>query len=576
MTRKIVTYIVVLLIGLFFGYLFFGSSHTSESSQKQITTENIGSWTCSMHPKVQNDSEGKCSLCAMDLVYVSKQNTSLSQSQFEMSEDAIAIANIETITLGSNMGEDAMIKLSGKIVTNEQTDGIQSSLFNGRIEQFYANYIGKKVYKGQKIGIIYSPELYSAQEELLSSLKYRKTHKNLFTEARNADGLWKVSDAEIDSMLANKKPVFNFSLYADVSGTITEIFVKEGEFYKEGQTLFKTSDLRKVWAIYDCYENQLNGLKKGDDVQVLVKGLDQNIIKSKVDFIEPIIDEVKRTVALRVVIDNKDGLIKPGMLTTAMLNIDTSNNTMVKVPKSAVLWTGKRSLVYMKPFKNKPIFEMTEIELGQDIGDYYEVIDGVSNGDVIVAQGAFTVDATAELSGKKSMMSMSTVPTHETKAGKNVMKQELGGNTSKIMISTSSEENFTEILAHYISLKNALIKSDFETTKKNAKAFEKKIKKLLELNKNQAKELQVINQNLNNIVDAKTIEGQRKAFKPLSEKMISITSEIKHLDTKVFVQHCDCADDFTGGSWLSFDDKVLNPYFGDAMLTCGRVKQVFN
>ncbi len=573
MKQKIVSYIIILLIGLFLGYLFFGSDSDSISNQKEDKTANTGSWTCSMHPKVQNESEGKCPLCAMDLVYVSNQNADLSESQFEMSEDAITLASIETFTIGSGINENSSTTLSGKIITNTKTDGIQTSIFNGRIEKLYTNYVGKKVYKGQKIGIIYSPELIPAQDEFLNSVKYRKTHERLFIAARNSDGLWKVPDVLIDSIISTGKTIDTFPIYADVSGTITDVIAREGDFYKEGDAIFKTSDLRKVWAVFDCYENQLNGLKKGDDIEVLVRGASQKLIKAKIDFIEPIMDELSRTVNIRVVLDNKEGTLKPGMFVTAQLGSRVSSSNIVNIPKSAVLWTGTRSVVYLKPFKDKSIFEMTEVKLGKRIGDYYEVLDGVSEGDMIVTNGAFTVDATAELGGKKSMMSMSE---NEPMMNHHNDEKDLKGKTVKFHLSAHSEDSFKTLLKYYIDLKDALIKSDFSETGNKAKVFEDEIKKLLKSTTNDGKEFHVIQKNLNNISNAKTLKSQRKAFKPLSDYLISIFSQIKNLESKVFVQHCDCVDDFTGGSWLSLDSKVLNPYFGDTMLNCGRVEHTFN
>lgn len=572
MKQKIVSYIIILLIGLFLGYLFFGSNNNSTSNQKSDSTESTGSWTCSMHPKVQSEGEGKCPLCAMDLVYVSNQNTTLSQSQFKMSEEAIALANIETFTIGSNVDENSSTTLSGKIITNTKTDGIQTSIFTGRIEKLYTNYVGKKVYKGQKIGVIYSPELIPAQDEFLNSVKYRKTHERLFIAARNSDGLWKVPDALIDSIISTGKTIETFPIYADVSGTITEVIAREGDFYKEGDAIFKTSDLRKVWAVFDCYESQLNDLKVGDDIQVSVKGLSQNLIKAKIDFIEPIMDELSRTVNIRVVLDNKNGTLKPGMFVTAQLDTKKSNNQLINIPKSAVLWTGTRSVVYVKPYKNQPIFEMTEVTLGNRIGDYYEVLDGVSNGDIVVANGAFTVDATAELGGKKSMMSMSK---NEPMMIRHNDEKDLKEKVTTFNLSAQSEGDFRALLKYYIDLKDALIKSDFAGSSKATKVFDDEVKKLLSLAKNDDKALHTIKRNLNKISNAKTLENQRKAFKPLSDYLISIFSQIKTLDSKVFVQHCDCVDDFTGGSWLSLDSKVLNPYFGDAMLNCGRVEKVY-
>jgi Cu(I)/Ag(I) efflux system membrane fusion protein len=409
MLRKIGVYGFFLVFGLILGYLIFNTSERNTKDENQVTTYPEGRWTCSMHPKVNGEHDGACPLCAMDLVYVAtaeKKDMILSESQFEMTEDALALANVETFVVDSNVVDREVIKLSGKISTNQKTDAVQTSIFNGRIEKLYTNFVGKKVYKGQEIGLIYSPELYLAQDKLLGSISYRETHKSLYDAARNTSGLWKMTDAQIDTMLTQGKPMVNFPIYTDVSGTITEILAKEGSFYKEGEPLFRTSDLREVWAVFDVYENQLDFLEKGSKLRITVRDGAKSVIRAKIDFIEPIMDENKRTVSVRAVLSNRKGNLKPGMFADATVvdNI-TSKSSRIKIPRSTVLWTGKRSLVYLQPYKNKPIFEMVEVQLGRRLGDYYEVIEGLSYGDEIVVEGAFTVDAAAELKGKPSMMS---------------------------------------------------------------------------------------------------------------------------------------------------------------------------
>ena len=394
------------MLGLLLGYLFFSTSEESVISGKEpISDMKQGKWTCAMHPKVEREEKGSCPLCSMDLVYVDTSNLVLEESQFEMTNEAMALAGVQTTIIAAESYKNQTVRLSGKIVSNQKTDAVQTSLFNGRVEKLLANFVGKKVYKGQKIGLIYAPDLYLAQDKLLGSISYKETHKSLFDAARNTAGLWKMTDAQIDTMLAQGKPIVNFPIYADVTGTVTEVLAKEGEFYNQGQPLFRTSDLRNVWVVFDVYEDQLSAIKEGQEIEVFVTNLNQNPIRSKVSFVEPILDEFTRTVAIRATLNNKEGTLKPGMFAEAILTRKMDANGMVVIPRSAVLWTGKRSLVYKKTIVDRNIFEMTEIELGQRFGDSYEVLRGLKIGDVIVSEGTFTVDAAAELNGKKSMMS---------------------------------------------------------------------------------------------------------------------------------------------------------------------------
>lgn len=406
MLKKIGIYSIVLMLGLLLGYLFFSTSEEPIISKKEtISDMKQGKWTCAMHPKVKREEKGSCPLCSMDLVYMDTSDLVLKESQFEMTNEAIALAGVQTTTIVTESHKNQTVRLSGKIVSNQKTDAVQTSLFNGRVEKLFANFVGKKVYKGQKIGLIYAPDLYLAQDKLLGSISYKETHKSLFDAARNTAGLWKMTDAQIDTMLAQGKPIVNFPIYADVTGTVTEVLAKEGEFYNQGQPLFRTSDLRNVWVVFDVYEDQLPAIKEGQEIEVFVTNLNRKPIRSKVSFVEPVIDELTRTVAVRATLDNKVGTLKPGMFAEASLTRKIDADSTIVIPRSAVLWTGKRSLVYKKPIADRNIFEMSEIELGQRFGEFYEVIKGLKVGEVIVTEGAFTIDAAAELNGKKSMIS---------------------------------------------------------------------------------------------------------------------------------------------------------------------------
>lgn len=410
MLKKIGIYCVILLSGILLGYIFFMPDTTTLPGPSSESMETVVKWTCSMHPEIDGKENGTCPLCNMDLVYMDTQSSNeISVSQFKMTKEAVALANIETSIVSLANIENSTILVSGKIKTNSETDRLQTTLLDGRIDNFYINSIGKRVRKGQQIGVMYSPELYLAQDKLLSSVSYKEKNMKLYLAARNTLGLWKMTDEQIDELIRSKTPLNNFPLYSDVSGTVTEVFALQGQYFKQGDVLFKTSDLRTVWAEFDVYESQLNSLQIGQEVLITSATFNSNGIKAAVNFIEPVINELKRTATVRVVIPNKKNLLKPGMIVSGEISQFKTDNTMISVPKSAVLWTGKRSLVYKQVSESEPVFEPTEVLLGKRLSDHYEVLNGLSVGDIIVSEGAFTVDAAAQLNGSKSMMSSNSV-----------------------------------------------------------------------------------------------------------------------------------------------------------------------
>ncbi len=565
--KKYGGYAVVLLIGLLLGYFLFNSGTEERYHDHTQETLAVTSYTCSMHPQVSKDKYGKCPMCGMDLVAknIMSDGTTLGVNQFYMSENALALANVETTVVGFNDNKDnngTTMVLSGKITSNDRTNAVQTTLFDGRIDKLDVNFVGEYVKKGDKIGLIYSPEMYLAQDKLLTSASYKDTHQKLYAAARNTLGLWKMTDAQIDEVLKTGKPMMNFPLYADVSGTVTNIMAAEGNYYKQGDPLYKVSNLYTVWAVFDAYENQLPFLKVGQDIIINSSAFKGEPIKAKISFIEPVMDEDKRTVSVRVTLNNKDRKFKPGMFVqgSAIVNYESQQLT---VPKSAVLWTGERSVVYVKSNADAPTFEMTQVSLGESVGDSYFILDGLSPGAEVVTNGTFTVDAAAQLQGKKSMMN--------SKEEGNVSSLNLEG--TKVLLEIKESPHISKLVHAYFDLKDQLVKSD--SKKSSAEAL--KLQAILgridfnHLDESLKADLENFKEYNNAIAVAKGLEEQRVQFKNLSQQMIIIVDKIGGLSKPIYLQHCPMADNNSGANWLSFDSDIKNPYFGDKMLTCGTV-----
>src|SRR5690606_4939174 len=356
--------------------------------------------------------------CGMDLIPAENDADGLTASQFALTENALALADIQTTKVGEGLAEGVIVELRGKTVENEEANTVQVSYVSGRIEHLHVTFTGEQVSKGQLLATVYSPELYAAQQELITAANLKASQPELYKAVRNKLKLWKFSETQINEIEETGKVRENIPVYATGSGTVTEILVAQGDYIKQGQALFKIANLNTVWANFDVYENQIEQFKIGQEVKVSTNAYPDKEFKGTVDFINPVLNTKTRTVDLRVVLNNKDAIFKPGMFVTAKIegNI-TNSNEVLTIPASAVLWTGERSVVYVKPNHDRPVFEIRNITLGNKTGDAYQVLQGLDRGEEIVTNGTFTVDAAAQLQGKKSMMN--TVASNEAQYSSN-------------------------------------------------------------------------------------------------------------------------------------------------------------
>lgn len=599
--KKNSIYIVVAVIaGLLAGYLIFGVSSSDESAKKDKSEMSEGHnqageiaaqmWTCSMHPQIMKPEPGDCPICGMDLIPAETGAVGLGANEIKMTDNALALANIRTSTVGMGTSDGSSLKLSGKIRENEEANATQATYFAGRIERLNVNYTGESVAKGKLLATIYSPELVSAQQELLTAASMKASQPALYNAVRNKLKLWKLSDNQIDKIEEVGKVQENFPVYATVSGTITDIMVEEGDYVKQGQPLYKIANLNTVWAVFDAYENQIASLKEGQEVKLTTNAYPNKEFNAKVSFVDPLLNSSTRTVMVRAILNNKDNLLKPGMFVEGTIKVaQIQMENAVVVPASAVMWTGERSVVYVKTNPNEPVFEMREVALGNTNGDTYTIISGLENGDQIVTNGTFTVDAAAQLQGKKSMMNSEggkTMTGHEghlgMQEGDKMEPSTSSADHSKmkkrIEVSNKFQGQLKQVFEVYIGVKDALVNDDGAAAQKEAEQMEESLAKVdMKLLKDREahnhwmtiqKELKASSDAMASTSD---IKEQRDHFKHLSAHMISGV-QLFGVNQKVYSNYCPMADSNKGAYWLSLEKEIRNPYYGEAMMTCGEVK----
>ena len=587
--KKYIIYFGILAVGLLSGWLLFsGSSNIEETHNHESISKTNQMWTCSMHPQIMQPEPGGCPICGMDLIPAETSSEGLLADQFILTKNAMALANIQTSIVGEGLTGNNAIKLSGKIVENEEANAIQVSYFSGRLERLNVSFTGETVRKGQLLATIYSPELYAAQQELLTTSALKESQPALYKAVRNKLKLWKLSDSQINQIETSGKVKENLPIYATVSGTVSDKLVQQGDYIKQGQALLKIANLSTVWANFDAYEHQIDLFKKGQAISIRSNATPNKVYQAKVDFIDPVLDTKTRTVKLRAVLNNSKQAVKPGMFVEGSIEgMTSSKEALLTIPATAVLWTGERSVVYIKTNPDQAVFEMREITIGNKLGDNYQVLEGLNRGDEIVTNGTFTVDATAQLQGKKSMMNREggkVMTGNEGHLGTdNTTSQTKEDHTEmneRLKVSTDFQKQLQIVFKDYIQLKDALVKDDSKNVRGESKRL---IDNLTKIDMKLLTESKAHNHWMSlekeieasaiSISSASDIKEQRHHFKQLSSHLTNAI-QLYGINETVYHQFCPMADANKGAYWLSKEKQVLNPYFGAAMLKCGEVKQV--
>lgn len=567
--KKYISYIALLGLGLILGWFLFGNSSNEETNTAEVKAEEI--WTCSMHPQIRLPEPGDCPICGMDLIPL-ETNSNSNPLVFEMTEDAIKIANIQTTLVGSGSVNSEGLKLSGKIKADETNSASIVSHISGRIEKLFISYTGEEVRKGQKIASIYSPKLITAQKELLEAYKVKEVNPKLYEATANKLKFWKITEEQIESIVSAKKVIESFNIYAQFSGVVLNKKVSVGDYLNEGEVLFDIQNLNQLWAVFDVYETELGNIKKGSVISFTTPAVPNKIFSSKIIFVDPVINSITRTATVRATINNYNGSLKPEMFLEGTINTKNSSNESILVPKSAVLWTGERSVVYVKlPNLRTPSFEFREVTLGESSGSNYAILEGLNIGDELVTNGAFVIDASAQLNNQSSMMNRNLLTNNSTG---------LPDFTSETP--TEFKTQLTKVLESYLTIKNALVRSNLKETSEKASLLIRSIKKVdMQLLKGEShmywmSQLEPITQSANGILEAKNIENQREYFNTLSNSLISATKAFGVEEGTYFVQFCPMAGNDKGAYWLSQESAIKNPYFGDEMLTCGSIEDTID
>lgn len=296
-------------------------------------------------------------------------------------------------------------RATGAVTFDETRIAKVTPKFGGYVERLYVEITGQAIGRGQPLAEIYSPELLSAQQDLLLARSLDRTIResavpgvpatttSLLTSARRRLQLWDISEAQIQRVLRTGQVQRTLTLHSPAAGIVVEKNVVQGQAIMPGMDLYTVADVSEVWIEVQLREADAPAVRRGSDADIVLSGLPGRSFKGRVAYVYPTLDSVARTIRARVVVSNTDGVLKPGMYAT--VRIATPTRPALTVPSSAILRTGERDVVFVDMGSGRLMPQ--SVRLGLIAGDYTEILSGVETGQRVVTSAQFLLDSEANL-----------------------------------------------------------------------------------------------------------------------------------------------------------------------------------
>ena len=395
---------------------------TGEHQLVAVTGEDgeIEYWTCTMHPSVRMKEPGTCPICAMDLVPVMKRSSAISDNVSTNSAQQIAgdestftvdprrqqLINVQTTPVEVR----SLKKVIRTVATLELDEtGIEyvHPKIQGWIDKVFVDFTLQHVNEGDPLFSIYSPELVSTQEEYLLALKTAENladspfehvsngARSLFEATRRRLELFDITDEQIEQLEKSGQVQKNLIVYSPVNGHVTEKNAFPNMYVTPETRIYTIADYTRIWAYVEIYENEISYVRKGQPAVMRTVAYPGKAFHGNITYVYPHLNEKTRTMRVRLEFPNPDLKLKPGMYSN--IEIQVPLGATLAVPKSAVLRTGKRDLVFVDLGSGQ--MQLRQVEIGATASGYYEILKGLKPGERVVSAANFLIDAESKVQG---------------------------------------------------------------------------------------------------------------------------------------------------------------------------------
>ena len=397
----------LLFIGL--GLLLF--TPACSKSSKPDKPANVDYYTCTMHPSVHSEVPGKCPICGMDLVPVLKKQTSPTPNAEDAHGTAEIVVPVErqqqigvTYATVERRPLTHTLRAVGTVDTDRQRDWAFVARVDGYVEKLFVTSAGQLVDKDAPLMSIYSPDLLTTARELVMLLQMRddakskearETPQRLIAAAESRLRQWNVTDEQIAELETKRDPGRATTLRSPFRGVVQQLPVQQGVNVKVGDRLIEIVDLSVVWVWAEFYESELSMLRTGQRVSVSTNAYPNERFDGQVALIDPFLDATKRTAKVRIDIPNPEFKVRPGMYANVELGMKMGEG--LTVPVGAIMPTGDRQIAFVDKGGGK--IEPRLVQLGEKIGERYEVKNGLSDGERVIASANFLIDDESQVQG---------------------------------------------------------------------------------------------------------------------------------------------------------------------------------
>ena len=377
---------------------------------------SIDYYTCTMHPSVHlHDPKDKCPICGMNLVPVAKRGQAAAddpasrQDQDASHEFSVPVERQQQIGVTyAAVTREALsreVRAVGIVTPDKARHWEFVARVDGYVQTLHVTSPGELVEKDQPLLTLYSPDLLTAERELVELLKMRdearsaearRTAQGLIDSAKRRLAQWNVTPTQIAEVERTRQANEFLTLLSPFRGIVEAVPADQGRNVRMGDHLVDVADLSDVWVWADVYENELSSFRVGQKVKLTTAAYPGQEFEGKISLINPFLNEAQRTAKVRIDIPNPDFRLRPAMYVNAMLATGGSREALT-IPVGAVMPTGTRSLVFVD--KTQGRLEPRAVQLGDKYGDRYEVKEGLSEGERVVSSANFLIDAEAKVQG---------------------------------------------------------------------------------------------------------------------------------------------------------------------------------
>lgn len=444
--KYLISMVLVLSLSLSLAVSCQQEGHSSHESAAEKASQVEIYYTCSMHPQIKEQGQGKCPICGMGLTKIEVEHDESAHSSHQSQKiepeyfcevnpsvtskapgecpldgtpmlkknpNTKVVANLKLrssqvdhfradVFSVSTMKMQKKIRLLGTLMKSEEKESNIPARIPGRVEEVFIQSTGSLIKKGDPVVKLYSPRLLTGGEEYLIARKNFLSNKgsrefrDLYNQSRERLKVWGVQEYQLEEWVKNKKIPREIIIYSPVTGIVENKNAVIGKYFKEGESFFDLVDLSSLWVELDVYEHDSALVSLGQKVDIEFSAYPGELREGRVDFVSPVLDRKTRTLKIRTTLSNGDGKLRPGMVGTASVTLKLPGMPLV-IPKTAIIDTGKRKVVWLKVDKKR--YKANEVLTGFESEGYVEVKAGLKEGDQVVISGNFLLDAQAQLFG---------------------------------------------------------------------------------------------------------------------------------------------------------------------------------